>query len=45
MPSVNEGLLGGQLPGAHMKVATPTRQNMKWSIQWIDKFIGFTSPQ
>ena len=34
----------GSLRGGRTTAATPTRPNMKWFIQWADKFTGHTHP-
>lgn len=45
MPPVNQGLLGGQLALRQHDGGHTDAPNMKWFIQWADKFIGRTPPQ
>jgi len=45
MPPVNEGLLDGQLAWRQHDGGHTDAPNMKWFIQWADKFIGLTPPQ
>jgi hypothetical protein len=45
MPPVNEGHLDGQLAWRQHDGGHTDAPNMKWFIQWADKFIGHTSPQ
>ena len=45
MPSVNEGLLTGQLAWRQHDGGHTDAPNMKYFIQWADKFIGHTPPQ
>jgi hypothetical protein len=45
MPAVNEGLLGGQLAWRQHDGGHTDAPNMKWFIQWADKFIGHAPPQ
>jgi hypothetical protein len=45
MPPVNEGLLDGQLAWRQHDGGHTDAPNMKWFIQWADKFIGHTPPQ
>jgi hypothetical protein len=45
MPPVNTGLLDGQLAWRQHDGGHTDAPNMKWFIQWADKFIGHTSPQ
>jgi hypothetical protein len=45
MPSVNEGLLDGQLAWRQHDGGHTDAPNMKWFIQWADKFIGHTPQQ
>jgi hypothetical protein len=45
MPPVNEGLLGGQLAWRQHDGGHTDAPNMKYFIQWTDKFIGHTPPQ
>ena len=42
MPGVNEGLLDGQLAWRQDDGGHTDAPNMKWFIQWADKFIGHT---
>jgi len=44
MPPVNEGLLGGQLAWRQHDGGHTDAPNMKYFIQWVDKFIGHTLP-
>ena len=41
MPPVNEGLLDGQLAWRQHDGGHTDAPNMKWFIQWADKFIGY----
>jgi hypothetical protein len=45
MPPVNTGLLDGQLAWRQHDGGHTDAPNMKWFIQWADKFIGHTPPQ
>ena len=45
MPAVNEGLLDGQLAWWQHDGGHTDAPNMKWFIQWADKFIGHAPPQ
>lgn len=45
MPSVNQGLLDGQLAWRQHDGGHTDAPNMKWFIQWADKFMGRSSPQ
>ncbi len=45
MPPVNHGLLDGQLAWRQHDGGHTDAPNMKWFIQWTDKFIGHTPPQ
>ena len=45
MPPVNTGLLDGQLAWRQHDGGHKDAPNMKWFIQWADKFIGHTAPQ
>lgn len=45
MPAVNEGLLDGQLAWRQDDGGHTDAPNMKWFIQWADKFIGHTAGQ
>jgi hypothetical protein len=45
MPAVNEGLLDGQLAWRQHDGGHTDAPNMKWFIQWADKFIGHAPPQ
>ncbi|HUB50672.1 MAG TPA: hypothetical protein VL986_00805, partial [Terracidiphilus sp.] len=45
MPPVNEGLLDGELAWRQHDGGHTDAPNMKWFIQWADKFIGHTPPQ
>ena len=45
MPGVNEGLLDGQLAWRQHDGGHTDAPNMKWFIQWADKFIGHAPPQ
>jgi hypothetical protein len=40
MPPVNQGLLGGQLAWRQHDGGHTDAPNMKWFIEWTDKFIG-----
>jgi len=44
MPPVNTGLLGGQLAWRQHDGGHTDAPNMKYFIQWADKFIGHTPP-
>jgi len=45
MPPVNQGLLDGQLAWRQHDGGHTDAPNMKWFIQWADRFIGHTPPQ
>jgi hypothetical protein len=45
MPPVNTGLLDGQLAWRQHDGGHTDAPNMKWFIQWADKFIGHAPPQ
>ena len=45
MPPVNEGHLDGQLAWRQHDGGHTDAPNMKWFIEWADKFIGHTPPQ
>ena len=45
MPPVNEGLLGGQLAWRQDDGGHTDAPNMKYFIQWVDKFIGYGPSQ
>ncbi|MGP8232651.1 MAG: hypothetical protein ACLQL2_08305, partial [Methylovirgula sp.] len=45
MPPVNDGLLDGQLAWRQDDGGHTDAPNMKWFIQWADKFIGHTPGQ
>ena len=45
MPPVNEGLLDGQLAWRQHDGGHTDAPNMKYFIQWADKFIGHAPPQ
>jgi hypothetical protein len=45
MPPVNEGLLDGQLAWRQHDGGHTDAPNMKWFIQWANKWIGHTAPQ
>ena len=45
MPAVNEGILAGQLVWRQHDGGHTDAPNMKYFIQWADKFIGHTPPQ
>ncbi len=45
MPPVNQGLLDGQLAWRQHDGGHTDAPNMKWFLQWADKFIGHTPPQ
>ena len=45
MPPVNHGLLDGQLAWRQHDGGHTDAPNMKWFIQWADKFIGLAPPQ
>jgi hypothetical protein len=45
MPPVNQGLLDGQLAWRQHDGGHTDAPNMKWFIQWANKFIGHTVPQ
>jgi hypothetical protein len=42
MPPVNQGILGGQLAWRQHDGGHTDAPNMKYFIQWVDKFIGHT---
>jgi hypothetical protein len=45
IPPVNQGLLDGQLAWRQHDGGHTDAPNMKWFIQWADRFIGHTPPQ
>lgn len=45
MPPVNDGLLDGQLSWRQDDGGHTDAPNMKWFIQWADKFMGHAGPQ
>jgi hypothetical protein len=45
MPPVNQGLLGGQLAWRQHDGGHTDAPNMKWFLEWADKFIDHTTPQ
>jgi hypothetical protein len=45
MPPVNQGLLDGELAWRQHDGGHTDAPNMKWFIQWADRFIGHTPPQ
>ncbi|HUB29065.1 MAG TPA: hypothetical protein VL967_05180 [Terracidiphilus sp.] len=45
MPPVNQGLLDGQLAWRQHDGGHTDAPNMKWFLQWADKFIGHAPPQ
>ncbi len=45
MPPVNDGLLGGKLAWRQDDGGHTDWPNMKYFIQWVDKFIGYGAPQ
>ena len=45
MPPVKQGLLDGQLAWRQHDGGHTDAPNMKWFIQWADKFIGHAPPQ
>jgi hypothetical protein len=45
MPPVNQGWLYGQLAWRQHDGGHTDAPNMKYFIQWADKFIGHTPPQ
>ena len=45
MPAVNDGLMDGQLAWRQDDGGHTDAPNMKYFIQWVDKFIGHTPPQ
>jgi len=45
MPPVNQGVLDGQLAWRQHDGGHTDAPNMKYFIQWADKFIGHTAPQ
>ena len=45
MPAVNQGLLGGQLAWRQHDGGHTDAPNMKYFIEWVDKFIGHAPPQ
>jgi hypothetical protein len=45
MPPVNQGLLDGQLAWRQHDGGHTDAPNMKWFIQWVDKFIGHAPVQ
>ena len=45
MPPVNQGLLNGELAWRQHDGGHTDAPNMRWFIQWADKFIGHTPPQ
>jgi hypothetical protein len=42
MPPVNRGLQDGQLAWRQHDGGHTDAPNMKWFIEWVDKFIGHT---
>jgi hypothetical protein len=40
MPPVNQGLLGGKLAWRQDDGGHTDAPNMKWFLEWADKFIG-----
>jgi len=44
MPAVNEGPIGGQLAWRQHDGGHTDAPNMKYFIQWADKYIGYTTP-
>ena len=44
MPPVNQGLLGGQLAWRQHDGGHTDAPNMKWFLEWADKFIGHVAP-
>lgn len=44
IPAMNQGLLDGELAWRQHDGGHTDAPNMKWFIQWADKFIGHTSP-
>jgi hypothetical protein len=44
MPQVNQGLLDGRLAWRQHDGGHTDAPNMKWFIQWADKFIGYPKP-
>ena len=44
MPAVNQGLLDGQLAWRQHDGGHTDAPNMKYFIEWVDKFIGHTPP-
>jgi len=45
MPPVNQGLLDGQLAWRQHDGGHTDAPNMKWFLEWADKFIGHAAPQ
>ncbi|UWZ85603.1 glucuronyl esterase domain-containing protein [Occallatibacter riparius] len=45
MPPMNQGLLDGQLAWRQHDGGHTDAPNMKWFLQWADKFIGHAPPQ
>jgi hypothetical protein len=45
MPAVNQGLLDGQLAWRQHDGGHTDAPNMKWFIQWADRFIGHVPPR
>jgi hypothetical protein len=45
MPPVGQGLLDGQLAWRQHDGGHTDLPNMKYFIEWADKFIGHTPPQ
>jgi hypothetical protein len=45
MPAVNDGLLDGPLAWRQDDGGHTDAPNMKWFIQWADKFIGHAPGQ
>jgi len=45
MPPVNQGLLAGELAWRQHDGGHTDAPNMKWFIQWADRFIGHNPPQ
>ena len=44
MPAVNEGPIGGELAWRQHDGGHTDAPNMKYFIQWADKYIGYTAP-
>jgi hypothetical protein len=45
MPAVNEGPVGGQLAWRQDDGGHTDAPNMKWFIQWADKYMGYAPQQ